>query len=330
MDTDAFVATHRGTWDRLDALVKRRRHLDGAQIDELVELYQKVSTHLSIVRSGSGDPAIVGRLSTLVARARSAVTAEHAPMWRHFADFWLVSFPVVAYRAWRWWLGATAGSMLVAVVMAVWVIHSPELRSVIGTPAEIDHLVNEDFESYYSEHAATAFALHVWLNNAWIAAVCVISAVVLGIPILYILYVNAVNVGVVAGFMIAAGKANLFFGLILPHGLLELTAVFLAAGVGMRLGWKVIDPGERPRSQVLAEQGRAVMSVAGGLVAVLMISGMIEAFVTPSSLPTFARIGIGLLAEGLFVAYVVILGRRGVAAQQTGDAEYAPDYAPTA
>ena len=104
MDVDAFVLAHRATWDRLDTLVKRRKKLSGDEVDELVELYQRVSTHLSMVRSSSTDSVLVGRLSTLVARARAAVTGAHAPLWSEFARFWTVSFPVVAYRARRWWL----------------------------------------------------------------------------------------------------------------------------------------------------------------------------------------------------------------------------------
>ncbi len=117
--------------------------------------------------------------------------------------------------------------------------------------------------------------------------------------------------------------------MLIPHGLLELTAVFLAGAVGMRLGWSVIAPGDRPRGQVLAEQGRAVVSVAVGLVVVLLVSGAIEAFVTPSPLPTFVRIGIGVLAEAGFLAYVVHFGRRAVRAGDTGDIADAPDVVPT-
>jgi len=53
VDVDAFVVAHRPTWDRLETLVKRRRRLTGAEVDELVDLYQQVSTHLSMVRSAS-------------------------------------------------------------------------------------------------------------------------------------------------------------------------------------------------------------------------------------------------------------------------------------
>ncbi len=66
MDVDAFVLAHRPAWDRLEQLVKRRRKLTGAEVDELVDLYQRVSTHLSMVRSATGDAVLVGRLSGLV------------------------------------------------------------------------------------------------------------------------------------------------------------------------------------------------------------------------------------------------------------------------
>ncbi|MFI6391712.1 stage II sporulation protein M [Nonomuraea sp. NPDC050540] len=330
MDIDAFIAAHRPTWDRLEHLVKHRGRLTGAEVDELVELYQRVSTHLSIVRSASTDAMLTGRLSALVARARSAVTGAHVPAWREFARFFTVSFPVVAYRARWWWLGATVAFVVVAWVMGAWVAGDPEVQRAIATPEEITQLVEHDFADYYSENPAASFASRVWINNAWVAALMLIGAIFMGLPIPYFLFQNAANVAVSGGLMASRGKLDIFFGLITPHGLLELTAVFLAAAVGLRLGWTVIDPGPRRRAEALAEQGRAVMSVAMGLVVVLFVSGLIEAFVTPSGLPTWARIAIGVLAEAAFLAYVVFYGRRAMRAQETGDVERAPDLAPTA
>lgn len=329
MDVDAFVMAHRGTWDRLDHLVKRRRSLTGAEVDELVELYQRVSTHLSMVRTSSTDGVLVGRLSSLVAQARAAVTGAHAPLWSEFVRFWTVSFPAVAYSAWRWWLGSAVVFLIVTIAVGVWVANSPEVQAVIGTPSDIRQLVDYDFASYYSENPAGSFATRVWVNNSWVAVQCIGFAILLGIPIPYVLFQNAANVGVAGGLMFDAGKGDIFLGLLTPHGLLELTAIFLAGAVGMRLGWSVVSPGDRPRSQVLAERGRAVVSVAVGLVVVLLVSGLIEALVTPSPLPTFARIAIGVGAEVAFLAYVVHFGRRAVRAGETGDMEDAPDVVPT-
>lgn len=329
MDVDAFVLAHRDTWDRLEDLIRRRRRLTGAEADELVDLYQRVSTHLSMVRSSAGDSALVGRLSTLVARARAAVTGAHAPLRREFVRFWTVSFPVVAYRARYWWLGTTAAFLAVAILIAVWVSHNPDVQAAIGTPAEIAQIVDHDFESYYSDHPAGLFALQVWTNNAWLAVICVAFSVLLGLPIPYVLFVNAANVGVMAGLMAGAGKTSFMLGLLIPHGLLELSAVFLAAAVGMRLGWSVIAPGDRPRVQVLAEQGRAVVAVAAGLVVMLFISGLLEALVTPSPLPTAMRIAIGVAAEALFIGYIWHFGRRAERAGDSGDLADAPEVVPT-
>jgi uncharacterized membrane protein SpoIIM required for sporulation len=330
VDVDAYMRAHAAEWRRLEHLVSRRRRLSGPEVDELVSLYQRVATHLSAVRADSHDPALVARLSTLVARARAAVTGAHTPAWRDISRFVLVSFPVTAYRARWWWLGSAAGSLGVALLVGWWVARSPRVQAGIAPPAQIRQLVGQEFRGYYSQYAATSFAAKVWTNNVWVAAQSLMFGILLGIPTLIVLIGNAFNVGVDGGLMFAYGKGPEFFGLILPHGLLELTAVFLAAGAGLRLGWYVIDPGPRPRGRALAEEGRATIGLALGLIVVLLVSGVIEAFVTPSPLPTWARILIGLGADAAFLSYVIGLGRRAVRAGQSGDIETAPAVLPVA
>ena len=119
--------------------------------------------------------------------------------------------------------------------------------------------------------------------------------------------------------MFHVGEGDTFFLYILPHGLLELTAVFVAAAAGLRIFWAWIAPGPRTRGQALAEDARSLFTVAIGLVFVLLVSGVIEGFVTPAPWPWWLKIGIGALALGAFVAYFLVLGRRAVLAGETGD-----------
>ena len=330
MDIDSFVARHSAEWARLEQLVSRRR-LTGAEADELVALYQRTATHLSLVRTRSPDPALIGRLSSLVARGRSAVAGGSTPAWSEVRRFFAVTFPVVVYRSWPWWCGVATAFSLVAFAMMGWVAAHPDRWSSIAAPGEIEQLVNSDFADYYSEHPAQSFAFQVWTNNALVAA----GTLVLGITLvgtLWILLQNAVNVGLVGGLMIGSGRGDVFFGLISPHGILELTAVFVAAGAGLRLGWAWVDPGPLPRAQALAIAGREAITVALGLVVVLLVSGVIEAFVTPSPLPTWARVAIGVLAEAAFLGYVLRYGRRAARAGETGDLDVTQrgDVAPVA
>ncbi len=141
-------------------------------------------------------------------------------------------------------------------------------------------------------------------------------------PVIYLLAQNAMNVGVDGGFMTASGQSGEFWGLIAPHGFLELTAVFISAGVGMRIGWSWIAPrAGLTRTRSVAEAARAAMLVALGLVIVLGVSGLIEAFVTPSPLPTPARIAIGVLVWGAFLTYVFVFGARAEADHESADVD---------
>jgi uncharacterized membrane protein SpoIIM required for sporulation len=321
MDLDVFVAAHRAEWDRLSALLRRRRRLTGAEADELVVLYQRTATHLSQLQSSAPDPVLVNRLTTLVARARSAVVGTRRATWRDALRFFTVAFPAACYRSRHWWVTTGIVFTLLVGVMGWWIAANPEVRSTIAAPDELREMTRPGggYESYYSSSPAAAFSAQVWTNNAQVAGMSLAFGALLGLPVLWVILQNAVNVATGVGLMASADRLDVFLGLILPHGLLELTAVFVAAGTGLRLGWTVIDPGPRTRATALAQEGRAAIGMAIGLAAVLAVSGAIEGFVTPSGLPTWARIAIGVVAELAFLAYVFVLGRRAALAGETGD-----------
>src|SRR3954447_20351729 len=252
MDLDRLVATRRPHWDRLRTLTRQSR-LTGAEADEFVDLYGQAATDLSTVRSSAPDPALVAELSTLVARARGRTTGTRRFSTSDISRYFLLTFPLVVYRA-RWWvLGVAVGFIAVSVGVGVYVASNPDVQLALASPARAEQLVNQDFESYYSSAPASAFAAQVWTNNAWVAAISLAFGGLLGIPVLYMLWANASNVGVVGALMATGGRLDLFFGLILPHGLLELTAVFVAAALGLRLGWSWVAPGPRTRAQAFSQ-----------------------------------------------------------------------------
>ncbi|MET9611176.1 stage II sporulation protein M [Streptomyces sp. NPDC006512] len=325
MDLDVFVVAHQAEWARLEQLLGRGRRLTGAEADELVALYQRTSTHLSLVQSSAPDPMLTGRLTQLVARARATVTGTRRASWRDAARFFTEGFPAAVYRSRRWWIPTALLSTALGVLIGWWIATHPEVQGAIAAPADLKELTRPggEYETYYSSHPAASFAAQVWTNNAQAAAICLVLGAFLGIPVLWILFLNMANLGVGIGLMSSAGRLDVFLGLILPHGLLELTAVFVAAGTGLKLGWTVIDPGPRTRRTALAEQGRAALGMAIGLALVLFVSGLIEGFVTPSGLPTWARIGIGIAAEAAFLVYVYVLGGRAARAGEAGDVEEA-------
>jgi uncharacterized membrane protein SpoIIM required for sporulation len=320
VDLDSYILRHGPEWDRLTELTRQRAPLTGAEADEVVDLYQRVSTHLSVVRSTASDPVLEARLSALVASARSLVTGVTLPVWQTVGRFFTVVFPAAVYRARAWWITIGVINIALALLIGWRVINTPGLADSLLSDDEVKQLVDHDFAQYYTENPAADFAFQVWLNNAEVTAICLVLGIAI-VPVLVVLWFNIANLGVIGGFMVGAGRADVFYGLLLPHGLLELTIIFVAAGAGLRLGWSWIAPGKRTRGEAVAVEGRAVGALALGLAVWLLLSGLVEGFVTPSTLPAGARLTIGALVWVAFLAYVFILGRRAAQAGQTGDVE---------
>ncbi|OYO00223.1 stage II sporulation protein M [Enemella evansiae] len=317
MDLDAFITANEPQWRELEELLKRRR-LTAAEADRMLDLYARIGSQLAELRAASPDPALVAWLSALLARARHR-TAPAQPLGpATIGRFLGQDFPAALWRMRRWLCWSWGLNVLAVVLLTWWFLANPRIENALMSPEQLQSLIEVDFEKYYSENAAGSFALRVWTNNAWVAAQCIVVGV-LGFPVIMILFRNLMNLAVIASVMIRHDRADLFFGLILPHGLLELTVVFCAAAVGLRLFWAWVAPGDLTRGASLAHWGRTAMTVVLGLAVVLALSGLIEAFVTPSGLPAWARIGIGVLALALFVAYVAGPGRRAANRGVTGD-----------
>ena len=194
-------------------------------------------------------------------------------------------------------LAVAVVTFVVAALYAWWIGGDPRVLAALGTEEELRQLADEGFVAYYSENPAASFAGAVWTNNAWIAAQCVAFGI-LGVWVPCVILQNAQNLGVTAAVMFAYDEADTFFLYIAPHGLLELTCVFVAAAAGLRIFWAWVAPGPRSRGVALAEDARSLFSVAIGLVFFLFVSGLIEGFVTPAPWPWPVKIGIGVLALG--------------------------------
>ena len=317
MDVDAYGIRHRQAWARLNFLAGRRR-LTGAEVDELVSLYRHTSQQLARSQTHSPEPEVVAGLSAVLTRARGRIVGSSPDTRAEIRQFFTHRFPAAVYRAFGWWLAVGAVFLTAVAGSATWLSADPAARETLGLQGDTSALTAPGgaFETYYTEHPNEAFAALVWTNNAWVAALALFLGILI-LPVLYLLFMNALNIGITAGLMADAGRLDSLFGFLLPHGMLELTAIFIAGGAGLQLGWTLIDPGRASRTAAMAAQGRATATIALGLVPTLLVAGLLEGFVTPSALPTPVRIGCGLLAETAFLVYIFTAGRRADAPAET-------------
>jgi uncharacterized membrane protein SpoIIM required for sporulation len=319
---DAFIAANEARWARLDELVVRAgrapRSLTPDELDELLALHLAVSSHLSTARTHLGDRDLVAALSRRVTRSAAVVHGTRARSWQAVRDGLTRTFPAAVWHLRLPIAVSTLTFVASFAVMAVWLALSPAAVEASAPQAVREAYLEEDFEAYYSSEPGTAFAARVFTNNAAVGALAFGTGIAGAVPTLAVLVLNGINVGLAAGLFHAAGDAVTFWTLILPHGLLELTAVFIAGGTGLRLGWAALAPGERTRTAAVAEEGRRAIVVVLGLVVVFLVAGLLEGYVTAAPWPTWARVGTGAVVWAAFVGWVVTAGRRAAADGLTG------------
>ncbi|MGI8775872.1 MAG: stage II sporulation protein M [Acidimicrobiales bacterium] len=322
MDVDRFLLSNQPAWARLDDLTARAgrgvRHLTPSELDELVMLYQRASTHLSYTQTYLRDPALSAVLSRRVARAAAVIYGVRPRTWRALGAFFAFTFPAAVWHCRRAVAVSAALFFVPALVVGLWLGTSARARDATGSETARRAYVERDFADYYRSEPAAAFASEVFVNNVGVAILAFAVGVALCLPTAYVLVTNGAQLGAAAGLFTAAGRQVQFWGLVIPHGLLELTSVCVAGAAGLRLGWALVDPGDQPRATALAAEGRRAVVIVVGLIVTFGVAGIIEGFVTGSGLPTAMRVGIGVVAEGTFVSWIVVRGRAAASMGLTG------------
>ena len=313
MDIDAFVVRNQGAWIRLGQLTSRARkprQLSPDDLDELILLYQRASAHLADARvTYAADQALVGRLTLLVSDAHNVIYNQRdVELGRSLRTFATQTFPRAVYEI-RWFVLVSA--LLTAVpwaVFNVWLAVSPRAVNATGPAALRDSYIHGDFADYYRSGTSSAFANQVFWNNVRVAILAFAAGILVCVVTALLVAYNGANVGIAGGLFTNVGEWQKFWGLILPHGLLELSAVIVAGAAGLRIGWTVIDPGDRTRLSALAEEGRRAGTVVLGLIVAFLLAAMIEGFVTGRPWPISVRLGIGLTAFFGYWGWTIAFG----------------------
>lgn len=317
MDLDAYSAAHREEWDEL-ARLGSRRQLSGAESDALIDRYQSGASQLSAIKSTAGSTVQGDRLSLGLSRARLKFTGAGTNLFSMIPRFFALQLPAALYRL-RWLsLVITVATAIVGLLYGMWALNTPGVLQNVGTDEMRQRFADSQFVDYYSEHGESSFTALVWTNNAWLAAQCVAFGII-GVFVPNLLFENAKNIGLSGALMAEHDKLDIFFLYIAPHGQLELYSVFVAGAAGLMIFWAMVAPGHRTRVQALAEDGRALITVAIGLTFALLASGIIEGFVTRQPWPWVIKIGIGTVALAAFLFYQWVVGGRAFRAGETGD-----------
>jgi uncharacterized membrane protein SpoIIM required for sporulation len=317
MLVDDWVRTRSADWKRLAGLLDRvqggnLRALSEADLAELGDLYRQVTSDLAVARRDYARHQVVVYLNQLLARAHAVVyrgePLELRRVWRFFA----ATFPRLYRETGRYTLLATLLFILPALLSFALTWANPDVAYTL-LPADSQGIIPlvEEGEMWTDvpEQMRSVASSSIMTNNIQVAFLAFAGGVLFGLLTVYVLVFNGLLLGTVAGLCQAHGLSLALWSFVLPHGVIELSVIFLAGGSGLMLGQALLSPGLLRRRDALAAAARKAVRLVFGCVPLLVVAGTIEGFVSPSALPAGAKITVGVLSGVLLYGYLLGAGR---------------------
>ncbi len=326
-----FERRHAAEWQRFERWLERQALHKGARravevrlgeqgevqlpLAEIPSRYRQLCAQLSLARERRYAPALVERLHAMVQAGHQLLYGAQAGRGLRFSAFVLTGFPQTFRHHWR--PVALAALLffgpLLGLIVAI--TFHPDLASVIVTPDKllqaeamyrpsIDRLGQRDASS-----ATEMFGFYVF-NNARIGFQTFAGGILLGIGSLFFLIFNGVVIGTVVGHLTAVGLGPQIWSFVAGHSALELTAIAISGGAGLKIGWALLAPGRRSRRRALIEEGRIALQMAAGAGLMFVAAAAVEAFWSPLVLadPT-PKYLVGVLGWILLGVYLLRVGR---------------------
>lgn len=315
MDERSFVEQKKHSWEQFSGALDQVR-LAGAKSltrDELRSLgaeYRALVSDLSFVRTQGASEGLISYLNELAGRAHGVVYVSRSARLGGVVSFIFRDFPILFRR--------TINYMLVAaMIFAIgWAISatSPEVRDMM-LPGEITKPAKDSgSDSPLGGIDPSFISSFIMVNNITVGIHAFAGGITAGVYTVYELAQNGLVIGAVASKAAPVLGPVRFWSLILPHGIIELMAIFICGGAGLIIGASIIAPGNLRRVDSIRLAALTALKLFAGAVLLFVIAGIIEGFITPSGLPASFKLSFaGVTAIGLAL-YLGFAGRRVAAA----------------
>jgi uncharacterized membrane protein SpoIIM required for sporulation len=323
MQQEQFVASRRARWARFEGLVgvaaDAPRKLSADELLEFGRLYRTISSDLAIAQRDFPQDRVTTYLNAMLARAHPVVY-RHAPIdTRAVARFFRDGFPEAYRVAGVYTAAAFALFALSALVSAALVMYRPGMADILlpGTAQSLRSVMEQHhlwMQSATSNHSVAANFIMV--NNIQVAFVAFAGGLLVGLGTVLVMVQNGIMLGVV-GAMVSQYRLSVpFWSFVLPHGVIELSVIFMAGGAGLMMGDAILRPGLRLRRNAVAHAGRLAVDLIFGAVPLLVVAGTIEGFFSPSNAPDILKVLVGIASGILLYSYLLLAGRPGRATRQ--------------
>lgn len=293
-------------WKRLEELITRAsrlrlKNLSGEEVREFGQLYRRTAADLAIAREEVIDKRLINYLNYLVGRAHGAIYRSESSGFGVFVSFFRYEFPAVFRQTFRYTFIAFLTFMLAAGFAAAVCLLDEGFADRIA-PGLKQSIANHDNWTEAVNNANPLASTRIQTNNIGVTFLAFAGGVLIGMGTLLVLVQNGLLLGMVLSlcFRYRFWEIPIFIS---AHGVIELTAIFIAGGAGLLIGKALLMPGDLRRIDALVENGRLAIKLILGCIPMLLIAGLIEGFISPAHIPAAFKFSVSAMSAVLMNMY---------------------------
>lgn len=313
MKEEQFIIENSNTWKALEELSnlinkKGFKALSSNDVKKFLHIFKQCSHHLAYARTHFPNSTIVTYLNSLVGKCNSYVYAVQKTSPKELLKYICYGFPKVLKEQRIFLLYSFAFFAFGFIISLLLVLYNVNNASFFLPSSLIDGAKSAKTQA--SQWNYPLMSSYIMTNNISVAIKAAAFGITLGLGTIYVLFYNGAMLGALTALMYMYGNPTNYWSLILPHGIIELTAIFISGAAGLIIAKSILIPGELTRKHALIYGAKKAVTLILGVVFMLIIAGIIEGFFTPLNIPAvikliFAGITAILLSLYFSIPYLI-------------------------
>lgn len=309
MKETQFIENYQVHWDTLEKKTKqiqttKGRRMPAEELKAFLDLLKRVNHHLAYAKTYFPQSETHKYLNNLSVRANNQLYRVKGSTWKDILFYATKDFPERVLKNGKVILFAMV--LLMASILFGYVLVLMDIQNAaFFLPEQFLEQAGGSSEGGGIKESQFAFMSgYIMVNNIGVAIKSFAFGIGAGVMTLYVVFFNGAMLGALSAYLEVqkADMAN-YWSLILPHGFIELTAIVIAAAAGLKIGYALLVPGQLGRISAVIKSAKEGAMLMPGVIGMLVIAGLIEGFITPSSLSIpfkFVFAGMTVVLMGLY------------------------------
>jgi uncharacterized membrane protein SpoIIM required for sporulation len=307
-------------WNKLETLLtlsakQGLKSLSRSELQELSLLYRQTAADLAAIREDRASVHFARYVNQLLVRAHNTIYSGHRASPKTILSFFWTTYPATFRRNLNHFLLAIAIFAIAGVVGAALTYQNPDFKVKLLGPQMVETIDRHEMWTHSIVGIKPLASSAIMTNNMSVGFTTFAFGITAGLGTIYMMAFNGLLIGVIGMACHLSGMSLQLWSFVAPHGVLELPAIFIAGAAGLRIAQGLLFPGILPRKESLARAGLEAVQLVLGTIPILIIAGVIEAFVSPTGLPIPLKFSMAGALFVLLLAYLFGLSREPKTAQ---------------